>query len=116
MGPIAANLPLLLRELRIRLDLPDLEDVPLLVRRNQEQPLIGVRSLSLDDVAAQVVVRRAGVLQHLRVQHAQALQALAEIPQLALRLFRRDGLLAEGPVDAVPEDIGVRAGPLLAAR
>jgi len=63
-------------------------------------------------VTAEVITRRPRVVQRLRVERAVAVQGLVEIPQPSLRPFRREGRLAPGPVDAVPEDIGVRSDPL----
>ena len=45
------------------LDLPDLQDVPLLVRRNEQRPLIRIATLTLNDVAAEVVTRGLDVLE-----------------------------------------------------
>ena len=47
---------LLLRKLRVGLDLANLQHVPLLVGGNQQRPLVAVASLACYDVAAQVVI------------------------------------------------------------
>src|SRR5688572_12863271 len=101
--------PLLLRESGIRLDLADLENVPLFVRRNEQRPLIRVARLPFDYMPAEIVFRSPDILDEPRMQLAMRLETRGKVLQ-PLRHFRRDGRFAIGPVDPVPENVSVAGG------
>ena len=75
------------------LDLPDLQDVPLLVRRNEQRPLIRIATLTLNDVAAEVVTRGLDVLEETVVVFAVGGQRGADVARGSLRKLRGYGLL-----------------------
>src|SRR5512134_2254380 len=95
---------LLGREPWIRFDLTNLEDMPLLVRRDEQYPLIGVGTLSLHEMAAQIIVGGPDILKQARMLLAVCIQAGLQIAQ-PFRDFGWDGLLAMGSIDAVPEHV-----------
>ena len=51
----------------MRLDLANLKDVPLVVRRDEQGPLVRVALLSIHEAAVQIVCGGADVLHQLRV-------------------------------------------------
>ena len=73
----------LTRELRVCLDLANLQDVALFVRGDEQRPLIGVAILPLHQAAAQIVLRRPYILQQLGV-----LGAMGFIPPWRSGSFR----------------------------
>src|SRR5262249_9204425 len=97
------------------LDLANLQNVALLVSGNQQRPLIHVRSLTLDDVAPQIVIRRLDVLHQTRVVLAILVEGAAWISPLAFGHLGRNGFFAGGPIDTVPKNVRV-AHPARARR
>ena len=103
---IGTSKRLLLREPGVGLDFTNLKDVPLLVRRHEQRPLVGIAVLSVHDAAPQVVVGGADVLKQPRMQLMVRVQRSVKIPQ-SFRHLGWDGLFAIRPIDAVPENVGI---------
>ena len=88
-------------------DLTYLQDVPLLMRRDEQGPLIPVALLPLDDVAAQVVARGLDVFQQPIVMLAVLLERGVQVAQLAGRPLSRYRDVRARAVDPIPEHVRI---------
>ena len=88
----------------------------LLVRRDEQRPLIGVAALARDVVRAEIVGGRPRVLEETGMRAAVVGEHRSERPRLAGRHFAWNGFLGRAAIDAVPQQVEIAVGRLAAGR
>src|SRR3954447_5501656 len=79
--------------------------MPLLVRRDLEQALVGIHSPFGNCVGAQIITGTSRVLEHSGVQTAVARERIRNVHWLALRVLFGGRLIMARTINAIPEHV-----------